>query len=347
VSRSARRGRPAAPGALRRCRTLLALLALTLGACGPYAEVAQKLDVTARVSGDTWIAAAGTEVRFLLVGKPASDGSVPFAFTSLQMPISAGTSGTTLQGTWTEVGGDGTATLRVEREYTLPDERSTPLLSRRGTWRADTRRTIDLRVDRDGNRLVLAGDPSLAGTYLAFGGALARLGTATARDAACAFQVANLGIRSSEVRIIGFGGPGMTQYEQAETYVGTVAGSLRVSLSGFTQNTTNITYFGFEDLVGARVDGPQITDANSGGDGHMSGVLTFVLKPLSPDGSEAPPITGTIDYGGAGTPADAVQISNGSATGGAYVVTLEGGGSARVSPGTPPSPTVAECLGLP
>ncbi|WP_242360075.1 hypothetical protein [Anaeromyxobacter sp. SG17] len=324
-----------------------ALVALALGACGPYAEVAQKLDVTARVAGDTWIAADGAEVRVLLVGTSSSDGSTPFAFTSMQMPISAGTSASTLQGTWAETGSEGRATLRVEREYTLPDERTTSLLSRRGAWRTDERRTLQLTVIRDGGRLVLAGDAALAGTYAAFGAALARLGTATARDAACAFQIANLGIRSSEIRIIGFGGPGMTQYQRAETYVGTVAGNLRVSQSGFTHNTTTILYSAFEDLGGARVDGPQVTDANSGGDGHMSGVLTFVLQPRSPDGSAATPVTGSIDYGGAGNPADAVQISNGSASGGVYVVSIEGGGSARVSPETPPSPSVAECLRLP
>ncbi|HSD20122.1 MAG TPA: hypothetical protein VLC54_08795 [Anaeromyxobacter sp.] len=337
----------ASPSTSRRCRAGTALLALALGACGPYAEVAQKLDVTARVAGDTWIAAAGTEVRVLLVGKPGDDGSAPFAFTALQMPISCGTSAVTLQGTWTEVGSGGEATLRVEREYTLPDERSTSLLSRRGAWRADVRRTIEATVRRDGSRLVLAGDAALDGTYLAFGGALARLGTTTSRDAACAFQIANLGIRSSEVRIIGFGGPGMTQYQRPATYVGTVAGSLHVSLSGYTHNTTTITYSTFEDMGGARVDGPQITDADSGGDGHMSGVMTFVLQPLSPDGAATSPITGTIDFGGAGNPADAVQISNGAATGGVYVVSIEGGGSARVSPETPPSPSVSECLALP
>jgi hypothetical protein len=218
------------------------------------------------------------------------------------MPISCGTSAVTLQGTWTETGSDGGATLRVEREYTLPDERSTSLLSRRGAWRTDAGRTITLTVKRDDSRLVLAGDAALEGTYLAFGGALARLGTMTSRDAACAFQIANLGIRSSEVRIIGFGGPGMTQYQRPATYVGTVAGSLSVSLSGFTHNTTTITYSAFEDIGGARVDGPQITDADSGGDGHMSGVMTFVLQPLSPDGAAISPITGTIDFGGAAIP---------------------------------------------
>ncbi len=327
-----------------------ALAAVALCACGPYAEVAQKLDVTARVAGDTWIATAPgdrTEVRVLLVGKAGTDGWTPFAFTALQMPISRGAAALTLQGRWTEAGTAGATTLLVEHQYTLPEESSVSILSRRGAWREEVKRTLRLTVTREAGRLLVAGDPGLEGTYVALGEALGHLGTATARDAACAFQIANLGIRSSEIRIIGFGGPGMTQYQGAETFVGTVAGSLRVSMSGFTHNTTRIEYSAFEDLGGVRVQGPQVTDANSGGDGHMSGVLTFALAPRAPDGAAAPPITGAIDYGGGGDPADAVRISNGNAVGGVYLTSIDGGGSARVSPETAPSPSVSECLALP
>lgn len=333
-----------------RGREILPVVALALCACGPYAEVAQKLDVTPRVAGDTWIAAVGparSEVRVLLVGKPGDDGSAAFAFTSMHMPISCGTSATTLQGRLTEVGASGATMLHVEHAYTLPDERHVPILSRRGVSRDDEPYGIWLTMTREGGRLIVEGNAALDGTYGALGEALAGLGSATSRDAACAFQIANLGIRSSEIRIIAFGGPGMTQYQQPETYVGTISGSLRVSMSGFTHNTTVIDYSSFEDLGGVRVSGSQITEADSGGDGHMSGMLTFGFAPVASSGSAAAPVTGTIDYGGAGDPADAVQISNGNATGGVYVVSIDGGGSARVSPATAPSPSVWECLRLP
>jgi hypothetical protein len=321
--------------------------ALALAACGPYANLAQKLDVTARVAGDTWIAAAGadrTEIRVLVVGRPDGDGFAPFSFAAMQFPISRGSAATMLQGTWSEAGAAGATTLQVAHSYVLPEESSVGILGRRGTWRDDAPRTIKLTVTRDAGRLVVAGDPAIAATYVALDEALGRLGAATERDAACAFQIANLGIRSSEARIIGFGGPGMTQYQQAETYIGTLAGSLRVSMTGFTSNRTTIEYAAFVDLGGVRVDGPQITEANSGGDGHMSGVLSFSLASAT---SGTPPVTGTIDYGGAGDAAAAVQISNGNAVGGVYVTALDGGGTARVSPATPPAPSVAECLALP
>lgn len=322
-----------------------AALAVVLAACGPYAEVGQKLDVTSPIAGgETWIAASGTEIRLLVLG-PAAEGGAPFAFSALEMPISAGTSASTLQGTWTA--GADAATLQVRLQYTLPDERGTSLLRRRGAYREDVHRTVALTATRDGTRLVLGGDPALSGTYLLLRDALGRLAAATGRDAACAFQIANLGIRTSEVRIIGFGGPGMTQYQTSATYGGTLAGALRVSEEGFLDNTTTISYAGFEDVGGVVVDGEQITDANSSGDGHMAGTMSFALTPLAADGTAGAPVTGRIDFGGAGVPSDAVQISNGNANGGVYVVTLDGGGAARVSPIEPPSPSVAECLALP
>jgi hypothetical protein len=322
--------------------------ALAVAACGPYADVGQKLDVTTPITGgDTWIAAEGTEIRVLVIGKVVGEASAEASFTSMQMPISAGVSAFALQGKWSEDPGAGTATFRTERRYTLPDERSASLLARRGVWREDVRGTLQLTATVENGRLVLAGDPSIAGTYVPFRAALARLGTTTARDAACAFEVANVGIRSSEVRIIGFGGPGMTQYQTPATYVGIVGGTLRVAEEGFLNSTTTITYAAFEDLGGARVDGPQMTRADSSGDGHMSGTLTISLEPLPPGGAAGAPVIGTIDYGGGGVSGDAVQISDGTASGGFYVVSLQGGGSAKVSPVAAPSPSVAECLALP
>jgi hypothetical protein len=142
----------------------------------------------------------------------------------------------------------------------------------------------------------------------------------------------------------------MLQYQQPETYVGTVAGTVRVSMSGFLQNSTRIEYGAFSDQGGVVLTGPQVTDADSSGNGHMSGVVTFALTPAPLDpATAATSITGRIDYGGAGNAADAVQISGGNPSGGFYVTSIDGGGTARIpaTAVTVPSPSVAECLALP
>jgi hypothetical protein len=336
-----------------RARSRTALLALALGACGPYADLAQKLDVTARIAGDTWIAAGGpdrSQIRILLVGTPDTSGSAAFAFTAIDNVFNGSTLAsrvTTLQGTWSEAGSGGATTLRVAHTYTLPEEIGTSVYSRQGTRRDDTESTRRITVARVAGHLVVEGDDALAGTYVGLVEALRVLGTATARDATCAFWIANLGIQSSEARIIGFNSPGMYQYRQAETYVGNAGGSVHVSLSGTFDTTTRIEYADFEDHGGVRLSGPQVTYANSAGTGHMAGVLTYALVPLAADPSGAGTITGTIDYGGGGNPADVVQISAGNVAGGVYVTSIDGGATARVSAGAPPSPTVADCLALP
>ncbi len=337
------------------------LLALAGASCGPYAELAQKLDVTARVAGDTWIARGGPgEVRVLLVGKPSPEGAAPFSYSSVYVPVSAGTAVYTYQGTWVEVGNSGDAKMYVEHSYTYPDESSVPPLNRRGTERSDDQFQIPITISRSGGQLVVGGDVRVAGTYVALAEALGRFETATASPAACAFQIANLGMLRSQGRIIGFGGSGILNYRDAETYVGTVAGSLEISLTGPLTGTTTTTiqYSAFEDIGGVVVDGPMKTDADSGGNGHMYGRMTFRFSPVAADGSPGTPIAGWIDYGGDATPwgpndpANAIQISGGNPTGGSYTVAIEDGGgtvtaTAQVAPATPPSPSVPECLSLP
>ena len=321
------------------------VLAAALGGCGPYAELAQKLDVGVTIAGgETWISASGTEVRVLVLGPPDPAGApVPFAFTSMTIPIAAGTAVWSTQGVWTGTAADPSIALRERLLYRMDDERGTPLLQRRGATRTDVDRTLTFGQSREGGQLVLTGDASIAGTYVLLPEALAHLGSSSASDAACAFHLANLAVLSSQVRIIGFGSALMTQYKRPATFQGTVSGQVRVAVSGLSSVTTDITYTQFSDFGGVRIDGTQTTHVNAGGDGSMSGTVNLAFFP----GAPAPELDGSISYGSSADPGDAIQISNGSPTGGNYVAALAGGGTTKVSPVGAPSPTVAECLGLP
>lgn len=320
--------------------------ALAAGGCGPYAELAQKLDVGAViVGGETWIStapsASGEEVRVLLLGDPpAAGGRAGFAFTAITLDIAAGRAVWSTQGDWPGDPAAPTLELHERLLYQLDDQRGTKLLERSGATRQDVNRTVTLGQSRADGRLVLTGDASMAGTYVLLPAALAARGSSTVDDAACAFQLANLAVLSSQARIIGFGGVGMTQYSEPESFVGTVAGDVRVALSHkITSPTTDITYTGFTDFAGVAIAGTQTTRVDTSGDGSMSGTVTFSLQPEAP----LPAITGTILYGPGD---DAIQISSGFASGGRYVVTLDGGGTARVDPVGAPSPSVSQCLGL-
>jgi hypothetical protein len=318
-----------------------------LGACGPYAQLAQKLDVTAQIAGDTWIAAAGpgrSATRILLVARPDADGNAPFAFSEL--PSGAKVDTTTIQGTWTEVGSAGDVTLHVAHSYVLPGDNS-------GARRDDSSRTIRITATRVGSQLVLTGDPALAGTYVGLAEALRKLGAPAQVSAACAFLIPNLAVMTADIRIIGFGGNSMYQYQRPATFVGTIAGSVRVgvdiSLTGNNAHTT-IGFSGFQDFGGVTLDGTQVTDTSLAANGHMSGVLRFALTPAAPDPTGvSTPIQGSIDYGSA-QPGNAIQINNGYPTGGSYLMSVDGGVSNVLVPVdivNTPSSAVADCLALP
>lgn len=326
-----------------RLSVLSALLALA--GCGPYGELGEKLDVGLVVaSGETFIAASGSDVRVLVLGNPNPlTGIAQFAFTDSSLPIAAGVAVLTTQGTFTGSASDPSLTLHELLLYQMPDERGKPLLNRGGARRTNIDTTLTFDQSRTGNQLTLTGDASIAGTYLLLPEAMAILGSTSASDAACAFHLANLAVLSSEVRIIAFGSAGMSTYRTSATFRGTRSGSVGVSVHGVSSVTTTITYAGFSDFDGVTVDGTQTTHVDAGGNGSMSGILSLALKPaLSGAATNPPEIDGTINYG-----ADAIQITSGSPTGGHYVVTLAGGGTTSVDPVAPPSPTVATCLGLP
>ena len=282
-------------------------LALALGACGKYSQVGQKLDVAQRIpSGQTWVAATPGNrgvIRVLLLGDPAN-GASTFAFSSIDTYATAGVQ---LQGSWVELAG--TVTASVVHTWSL----SGTSVSGQGSVRDDNPRTIVASADRSiPGTLVISGSADLAGTYRPLVEQLQSLTTADARAAQCAYQLSSLAIQASEIRTIGFGGAGMTQYTRAEDYIGIMAGRVNVStvLHGVTGALVTNTFYGFQDFAGLQIDGPQSTDSSLSGNGQMSGVLTLTYNPES-----ASTVVATLDY-------SHIEIRGGTTGGGYYLMSI-------------------------
>ncbi len=325
---------------VRRAPLALLLAAALCGCIGPYAEVGQKLDVAMTfASGETWIAYRGTNIHLLVLGHDRDGKPSGFTLSTFDVSETAGVSGDTLEGTsWSEQGG--TLRLTARLEYSMPDERAKDLLKREGSQRHDVDRTVVLSVDRAPTTLAIAGDPAWDGTYALLPAALANLGTSTEADDACAFHLANLAVMTSQVRIIGFGGPGMLQYHSGDgqDFVGTLSGDVRVK-----SLPTDITFTTFADFAGVELDGTQHTDVGFSGEGFMSDTIAFTFRPEL-GGAALPAIHGTLDYGNG---SDAIHIQNGTANGGHYLITFESGATGKVSPVGLPTPTISQCLHLP
>jgi len=332
-----------------RARLAIALAALLAGtACldSPYANIAEILDTTQVVAGKTWIAAvqgaSGPETRLLVLAYPDSTTGPAFIFTSVVgiAPVRK------LVGQWVSDGA-GDVTFDATTEYVMANEASTPVTARTGSLRRSVgiQQTVAARLE--GGKLVLSGgDGTFDGRYAPLGRALARLPTATAADMGCVFQVFNLTVLSSQVRIIGFNSAGTAQYLTPATFVGESAGSLVISVSNLLSPLTDITFTTFSDFEEMEVVGTQWTQVNMSGNGHMYGTLTFTFHPAGPGGEPLAAIEGTVGYGIQGGGGDSIQLTNGNVTGGSYAVAVTGSGSGLVTGPTAPQTPVAACLGL-
>ena len=322
----------------------LALAVLLTGCIGPYTNVGEQLDVTQPLQGArTFVASGEAGATRLLVMSPASaTAAARFAFVTSANWREV----RTLTGTWSTDAVTRATTFRGDTRYTLPDEAGKGVLSRSGAQRAAVDELLTVTIQPDGETLDVTGDPSLAGRWLSLETAMARLGSATADDASCAFQVANLSMQSIRARIFGFNGPGMFQYTKAATFSGLLGGSVTVKMSGLFNPRTDFTFASISDLSGVTVDGPQSTETNTSGDGYMFGTIRFTLQPSAPYAA----IRGSADYGSADGSGDSVRLSGGDPLGGHYAVTLEGGATTRVAANLDEggfTPSVAACLQLP
>lgn len=330
--------------------TRLSCLAVLLIFAGcldsPYANFGEALDQTVAISGATWIAsvetADGPQTRLLVAAGPNSASGPAFIHTSVIgiSPIRK------LVGSWSVTEGE-VVEFTATTEYLLANESTKPVISRTGSQRrsVDVRQSVSARVI--GGRLVISGgDSSLDGSYQPLEQALARLGTTSVADLPCVFQVYNLSVVSSQVRILGFNSASTVQYRVPATFVGEAEGNFTISLTDLLAPLTDITFSTFSDFLGMSLDGTQWTKVNLSGNGHMYGSVAFTLFPVGAGGATLPPVHGSVSYGTQDGSGDSIRLTSGNVTGGSYLVSVAGGASGLVDGATTPVPLLASCLGI-
>ena len=325
-------------------RALLLPLLLAAGCIGPYPEVGQQLDLGITVDGaTTWIATSGDEAKILLFGEP--NGLDPT--TCGVVRVTGGIAVETHLGSCTGNAELQTFAFTAEVRYLLEDERAKPLLSRNGATRQPVSFVEQVTYTAAGGRLQLQGSAGLlAGDYVELTGALSALDPATEAGAACAFQVANLAVLSSQVRVLGFNSGGMTQYLTAASFGGLLEGQVGVRVTNLLAPLATLSYQGFSDLTGVVLSGDQLTKTNLSGNGFIYGTLGFRLARRGPDRtSPLPDLVGELTYGQPDGAGDTIRITNGTAVSGAYLLALTGGGTARLPVGVAWSPDLPTCLG--
>lgn len=312
----------------RALQAVAALGAVGLGAClGPYPNIGEKLDVTSKVSGRSFITLDAGNARVLVLAPLDGGSNAPFTRVDEFQPRAV----ETLQGSWSTPGAE--ISFSTSTVFILPDELTKPISSRRGATRktfsppvVSTASIVTVTSDT----LELSGPPEVAGTYHTLITRTAHISGTDATSPACAFHVANLTVESSEARVPGFNSPGLTQYlNRVEPFQGILSGTMTIGLVGLFSPVSTITFTNYADYEGVILNGEQISSTDTSGNGALSGVVTFHIERQG-----MAPLEGSVDY-------RAVTLRGGNESGD-YLVTLDGGTETPVPTGHR-IPSLEEC----
>jgi hypothetical protein len=273
----------------------------------------------------TWLRSTDEGTEILLLGRPdpttvvgpdhpacwghgfiEHDSSTTFEFGSYDLDAS----------------GNGTAAHALEYAFAYQPDRS--ILSRDGSIRTDlsTPEVQSLALTVDGTQLLVSLDGEER-RMTSLAELVESIDTSTQEGAEAVFRVFNLPVATSQARLLGFGSGSMTQYVNATAeFVGTIRNDFTVEVAAWLDPDALITYHQFEDLTGIVIDGPQLSDVDTSGNGHMNGVLSFIMH--GQGGASDVVIRGGLDYQG-------LLLSDGVAAGGTYTLRIDGAGAYTIS----------------
>lgn len=260
----------------------------------------------------TWLRTTtmGTEILILGSATPAS-ASMPMEQRCYTHAIVTHDSSTESQSGSYTLTASGSGTASYSSNYDFNYTSTGAILSRRGAQREDfvTPRSIGISLAMNGAKLAATID-GVAGTYTNIYDVIAGLDPESQSGAEDIFCLINLPLFTSQVRIPGFGGAGMTAYKNTTTFYSAIGGAEVGSMftiginNVYSMPDTTFMYTAFEDLSGIVYSGPQRTIVSLAGNGDMTGALDFTLRdgPASTDVA----VRGKIDY-------ENVKIENGVA----------------------------------
>lgn len=270
---------------------------------------------------ETWLRTTDTSTEVFLVGAPSTGPDGLPAPRCFARAVMAHDTTTWLEyGTFTEDGTSGSGTFAYAATYEFIYEPDVSLLNRRGSEREDLDppMTRPVAMVADGEELLLT-YASETRRLTALPDLIDRLDVTTQDGAEDVFRVFYLPLLTSQVRVPGFGGTGMTQYlNQTSTFAGTIENFLTVNVENILNPDTDIEYVAFVDLTGIRHDGLIHSVVDLSGNGTMEGVVEVELE------GRTRVLRGSVDY------AD-VLIRRGVAGDGTYAFTLESGGTYTLS----------------
>lgn len=269
----------------------------------------------------TWLRTTATGTELFLIGEATveSDGTVtPGCFAHGFVEHDSSTRFE--YGTFQDDGSGTAGTFSYAAGYYFDYEPELSLLARHGADRDDFDPPITepIVMQMDGAQMIMTyqGEPRRLTSIL---DVIDAVDYSTQEGAEDLFRLYNLPLFTSQVRILGFGSSGMTQYlDVTVPFAGTIENFLTVSVRDILNPKTDIIYVEFKDLTGITHDGNIFAAVGLSGSGMNDGNVSFRM-----DGNVAR-IRGDVSY------AD-LEIRRGVAGGGTYTMTLDDGPSYVIS----------------
>jgi len=311
-----------------RCTSSLACLgllsALVLGCdTNGYPDLGEKLDVVVPCGDNstTWIrSTCGTHINgeeghlmteVLIMG---TDDFSPTATASgcfLQSQLFYDTSGRLRQGSFTGTGG--VADVQVGYQYEFQAQPDVGILNRRGSYRTELSppEAAQFTYSSDGTTLTLTDmNTGESKEYRNVIDLVSTLDPTDQTEAMAFVRIFSIPLYHSFMRLLGFGGGGMSQYANAAEFNGAVSGLFYVRVDDvITMPKTILRYTQFEEFSGFYHDGEYDTVVGLTANGRSYGVLDFSFRDDPTDASSV--ATGSVDFTN-------VVVTNGFGADGCY-----------------------------
>jgi hypothetical protein len=281
-------------------------------ACEPgYANLAEPLDplvpFTKAATSFVLPSRDGTEVLTLELPGTSRTGRIAF----LELARDGATH--MREGAYAVV--DGELVTSFSTDYRRGNESSRSPMSRIGseTTQLNPPRLWDAVVRvRDDPLEVTIDDISGKRVLLPLDSAVDLLADSSRIDPTLVLRACYLQVYSSQVRVPGFGGAGMTEYlDHDGEFGGLLTGTQTVRMEGLLSPVNTFTFTDYSDLAGWTLDGRFSSSTNTAGDGSMAGELDARLTTSSHQ------LRVVLSYGD-------VELSGGTDSGGTYGVTVNG-----------------------
>lgn len=191
------------------------------------------------------------------------------------------------KGTWT-----------VDYGYDFTRQPGTSLLERNGSFRIEVlppeQRSIEL-IRRDDQLVLTVNGESK--TFESLTAIAESLDVRDPNELRYFVRLLNVGLLTSQIRVLGFGGPGMRSYTEPANFAGLVSGEAGRLFVGVDVSIGNVNatldYQEFSDIPGMTLSGPQLVNTNWQGDGNMGGTQSVSF---ASDLSSPPFFTAEADY---------------------------------------------------